>query len=140
MGGIEGEQWFDGVEVVPWSEEAEVGVLSEIDVGIMPLEDSAFARGKCALKAIQYMACWKPVIASPVGEATAVVRDGIEGILASSHEEWWAALSRLRGDRALGEAMGRAGRSRVEQRYSLAVAAPRLTGIVKAAAARGEVR
>ena len=134
IGAGAGEPWFSGMRAVPWSEATEVGSLSEIDVGIMPLHDTPFARGKCALKAIQYMACWKPVVASPVGEAPEVVRHGESGFLASSLEEWWKALETLRSDPALRTSMGWCGRARVQERYSLDSAAPRLIAILEAAA------
>jgi glycosyltransferase involved in cell wall biosynthesis len=136
IGGSEGESWFDRMEVVPWSEEGEGRALSDIDVGVMPLDDTAFARGKCGLKAIQYMASWKPVVASPVGEAAQVVQDGVTGILATSPEAWWTALAGLQEKPDLCLAMGRAGRARVEQRYSLTVAVPRLIEILFSAAPR----
>ena len=141
IGAAVGELWFPGMRAVPWSEATEVGSLTEIDVGIMPLHDTTFAQGKCALKAIQYMACWKPVIASPVGEAREVVRHGESGFLASSSEEWWKALEALLSSASLRKAMGCSGRTRVQERYSLDIAAPRLVSILEAAAAgpgRGE--
>lgn len=126
------------LRVIPWSQETEVLNLANIDVGIMPLPDTPFERGKCALKLIQYMGCWKPVVASPVGENTNVVEEGKNGFLANTREGWLAALDRLYRDRELGMAMGVAGRASVERNYSLSVTAPRLVGVLHRAASRAD--
>lgn len=122
------------LEVIPWARETEVLNLSKIHVGIMPLPDTAFERGKCAFKLIQYMGCWKPVVASPVGENRNVVKQGENGFLANTREEWLAALDRLYRDRELGMAMGVAGRESVERNYSLSVVAPRFVEVLQRAA------
>jgi hypothetical protein len=109
-----------------WSKDAEVRQLQQFDVGIMPLADAPFERGKCGYKLIQYMAVGLPVIASPVGANRDIVRHGENGFLADGPDEWRAALLRLRDDPELRRRMGRAGRARVEARYSLQVTAPRL--------------
>jgi glycosyltransferase involved in cell wall biosynthesis len=100
----------------------------------MPLTDTPFNRGKCALKLIQYMGAWKPVIASPVGENVVVVRDGESGFLARDAREWVDALDRLADDSALARRMGVVGRSRVEARYTVAEAAHRLGAIYESVA------
>jgi glycosyltransferase involved in cell wall biosynthesis len=115
-----------------------VDQISRWDVGIMPLPDSPFARGKCAFKIIQYMGCWKPVVASPVGENTWVVEHGVNGFLASSMAEWKQALSQLYENRDAGARMGVAGRARVEQSYSRQTVAPRVAGcLIDAVVRRG---
>lgn len=124
------------LELVPWSRDTEVQNLSIIDVGIMPLPNTPSARGKCAFKLIQYMGCWKPVVASPVGENIRVVKEGENGFLAATKEEWHTALDRIYQDRELGRTMGIAGREFVEKDYSLSVAAPRLVSILRHAASR----
>lgn len=91
---------------VPWSPEAEKKWLQSIDIGIMPLEDDEWSRGKCAFKLIQYMAYGKPVIASAVGANTTTVSHGRNGFLANTTEEWTAALNILTGDADLRESMG----------------------------------
>jgi glycosyltransferase involved in cell wall biosynthesis len=108
---------------VPWSEASEAEQIAACDVGIMPLRDEPFERGKCGYKLIQYMACGLPVVASPVGVNREIVTRDV-GFLASSPEDWVAHLARLRREPELRAALGRAGRRRVEERYSLAVAAP----------------
>lgn len=107
-----------------WHEEEEVQRLQAMDIGIMPLEDAPFARGKCGYKLIQYMACGLPVVASPVGVNAQIVDHGINGFLASSDEEWRTALCTLLADPALRARMGRNGRQKVEAEYSLNVWGP----------------
>ena len=129
-------QAIDGVEVVnlPWEESTEVNVINMFDVGVMPLFDDDWARGKCALKLIQYMACGVPVIASPVGANLDVVNDSC-GLLASNSDAWLLGLRRLRDNRALRRDMGVAGRQRIEQFYSLRTALPVMTKAIKTVAA-----
>tara|TARA_B100000989_G_scaffold103827_1_gene76076 strand:+ start:20344 stop:21414 length:1071 start_codon:yes stop_codon:yes gene_type:complete len=119
-------EFDDLIEVLPWSEDTEANLLSQIDIGIMPLPDEPFERGKCAYKLIQYMAASKPIVASPVGENVYVVRPGVNGFLATSESEWFSALSKLCNDAALCERFGQAGRDIADQMYSLSVTAPRL--------------
>lgn len=114
------------ITVLPWSEAQEVEQIQQFDIGIMPLPDKPFERGKCGYKLIQCMACGKPVVASPVGANKEIVRDGIDGFLADSFDEWAGALTRLIDNPALRLRMGEAGRRRVESLYSLQVAAPRM--------------
>jgi glycosyltransferase involved in cell wall biosynthesis len=115
----------------PWKEESEVDSICDFDIGIMPLADLPFERGKCGYKLIQYMACGKPVIASPVGVNGQIVRHGIDGFLASSEAEWTVALARLIQDDALRQEMGLAARRRVEEHYALQVMAPRLEQLLR---------
>jgi glycosyltransferase involved in cell wall biosynthesis len=112
----------------------EVQDLHRIDVGIMPLPETTFAAGKCALKAIQYMACGIPVVASPVGVNGEVVSDGECGFLASSSDEWRDRLAQLLADPDLRQRMGRAGRARVDARYSIHAVLPTLLGVLERAA------
>jgi glycosyltransferase involved in cell wall biosynthesis len=111
--------------IVEWSEQSEVGIVQGFDVGIMPLSDGAWERGKCGYKLIQYMACGKPVVASRVGSNAEIVIDGETGFLVSDANSWLGALEKLMRDAALGSHLGTAGRRRVEQTYSLQVTAPR---------------
>jgi glycosyltransferase involved in cell wall biosynthesis len=115
----------------PWSEETEVDLISELDIGIMPLSDGPFERGKCGYKLIQYMACGLPVVASPVGENKKIVDHGINGFLADTEAEWSQALLNLIGNPSLRARMGRAGRQKVEQHYSTEAIAPRLAGVLR---------
>jgi glycosyltransferase involved in cell wall biosynthesis len=122
----------------PWSEQTEVESLNEFDIGIMPLRDGPFERGKCGYKLIQYMACGLPVVASPVGVNTTLVEHGVNGFLATSREEWEWALRTLSADPILRRRMGKAGRAKVEREYSLQVAAPLLARwLAEAASSQG---
>jgi glycosyltransferase involved in cell wall biosynthesis len=114
----------------PWSEATEVEQVRGIDIGIMPLPDTPWERGKCGYKLIQYMACGLPVVASPVGVNNQIVR-GDNGYLADDAQAWSEALERLILDAPLRAAMGRAGRARVEQEFCLQVQAPRLIGFLQ---------
>jgi glycosyltransferase involved in cell wall biosynthesis len=120
------------VEAWPWSQETEAETIRQFDIGIMPLPDSPFERGKCGYKLIQYMAAAIPVIASPVGVNKQIVRDGENGYLATSSKEWMSALVRLLElDHAKRSSMGIAGRQGVDKWYSLSVQAPRLLKVLQ---------
>ena len=114
------------MQSVPWTEATEVASISQFDVGIMPLVDESFERGKCGYKLIQYMACGLPVVASPVGVNRQIVEHGVNGFLAETQEDWALALKTLIADAGLRERMGRAGRDKVEQKFCLQVTEPKL--------------
>ena len=111
-------------EVISWSEQAEADLLATASIGIMPLEDTPFQRGKSALKIIQYMAVGIPVVASPVGANTDVVRDKESGFLAHTPDDWVEAIGRLATDREARERMGQRGRQLAVRDYSLQTAFP----------------
>jgi len=117
-----------------WSEDTEVEEIRTFDIGIMPLSNTHWERGKCGYKLIQYMACAKPVIASPVGVNRDIVEHGVNGFLAETPEEWYRAVQALRADPALRHTMGMAGRAKVERLFTLERVAPRLIGVLKDAA------
>lgn len=117
----------------PWSFETEVQEVQSFAVGIMPLPKTDWARGKCALKALQYMACGIPCVATPFGAVCDIIEDGVNGLLADSPAEWTIALERLR-DPKLRKRLGDAARQMVEERYSLKVAAPKLRAHLEAVA------
>ena len=108
-----------GIVGLPWRKDTEVADLSAMDIGIMPLPDTEWAKGKCGLKGLQYMAVETPTIMAPVGVNTDIIQNGENGLLASTTEEWVAALRRLIDDPAERRRMGRAGRATVEQLYSI---------------------
>ena len=114
------------IEVLPWSEETEVQSIQTFDIGIMPLADDPWERGKCGYKLIQYMACGIPVVASPVGVNNQIVKHGVNGFLAQNVTEWEQTLHQLLSDKNLRRQMGDKGRDIVESRYSLQIQAPRL--------------
>ncbi|MFA5925118.1 MAG: glycosyltransferase family 4 protein [Methylococcaceae bacterium] len=126
------------VEVRPWSEATEVAEIQQFDIGIMPLSDSVWERGKCGYKLIQYMACGKSVVATPIGVNNVIVQHGINGFLANTGAEWCAALDQLCEDAVLRKRMGIEGRKMIEQHYSLQVAAPRLAELLCSAVSRPE--
>ncbi len=109
------------IQGLPWKADSEVSDLCEIDIGIMPLPDDDWSKGKCGLKGLQYMALEIPTIMSPVGVNADIIHDGENGFLAGSTEEWVAKLSALIEDEKLRIKMGKAGRATVEQQYSVAV-------------------
>jgi glycosyltransferase involved in cell wall biosynthesis len=116
---------------IPWEEDQEVMQIQHMDIGIMPLRDDPWARGKCGYKLIQYMACGLPVIASPVGVNAEIVEHGVNGFLASTKEEWFEALQKLIENPKLRAEMGRVGREKVEKQYSLQVYGPRVAQLIQ---------
>lgn len=121
------------VEDVPWSMADEVKLFNDLDIGVYPLTDDDWARGKCGFKAIQCMASGVPVVAAAVGVNREIITDGVDSFLASTPAEWIDKLSRLIADPELRERMATAGRQTIEERYSLQVTAPRLAGVIRAA-------
>jgi len=123
-----------GVEIIekPWSLEQEVPLIQQFDVGVMPLPDTPWARGKCAYKLIQCMTCGIPVVASPVGANVEAVPKEC-GLLAESPGEWLSAFQCLAADADLRQRMGAAARQWVEQRYSLRSALPVLVDVIQRA-------
>ncbi len=134
VGAREGQMDGLPIEVRPWTEATEADEVSRFDIGIMPLPDAPFERGKCGYKLIQYMAAGIPVVASRVGANASIVRDGIDGFLVSSPAEWASTLRTLSGKRGLRERMGASGRKRMEEHFSLQCAAPRLEQLLSSVA------
>ena len=126
---------IENVEVVniAWSEETEIALINTFDVGVMPMFDNEWARGKCAFKLIQYMACGVPVVASAVGANLDVVTPDC-GLIAADCDGWVNNLRKLRDDELLRRAMGKAGRRRVEAQYSLRNALPIMTETIRSVA------
>jgi glycosyltransferase involved in cell wall biosynthesis len=120
---------------LPWSEATEVDLINTFDVGVMPLFDDEWAKGKCALKLIQYMGCGLPVVASPVGANVDVVLESC-GLLASDADSWVESLRLLRDSDELRRTMGAAGRQRIEKNYSLNSALPTLADTIQMVVAR----
>jgi glycosyltransferase involved in cell wall biosynthesis len=108
-----------GIRGVRWDPVTEVEDLSELDIGIMPLPDDEWSKGKCGLKGLSYMALEIPTVTSPVGVSTAIIEDGANGFLASSEDEWVDRLSRLVESAELRAALGKAARETVVRRYSV---------------------
>ncbi len=121
---------FDGHESKSWTYEGEVAQLHDFDIGIMPLRDLEFQRGKCGYKLIQYMACSKPVVASPVGVNCQIVKHGINGYLASTEKEWESRLVELLDDVKLRRQIGINGRATIETEYSFQVTGPKVAQLM----------
>jgi glycosyltransferase involved in cell wall biosynthesis len=122
------------VEVVEvdWNENTEVELINSFDVGVMPLPDDDWARGKCAFKLIQYMACAVPVVASPVGANIELINSSC-GLLALGAQEWIDSLRTLRDLPKKRAEMGEVGRERVKQHYSLHQNLPMLENVIRKA-------
>lgn len=106
------------VESRPWSEERETEDLREVDIGLAPLPDDPWTRGKCGFKILQYMAAAVPVVASPVGVQATIVEHGRTGFLASTPKEWTDGVIELAGDVGKRKAFGLAGRRKVEREFA----------------------
>jgi glycosyltransferase involved in cell wall biosynthesis len=118
-----------GCHHIPWQEDTEAAVVDEFDIGIMPLTDDPWSRGKSGFKLVQYMAARKAVIASPVGFNVDLVNRSGAGFLASSLAEWEAAIRTLTSSRGLQQYLGQRGREYVERHFSVQAIAPRLVRI-----------
>ena len=127
------------VEFRPWAMEREVTDLQDAAIGVMPLDDTAWTRGKCGLKLLQYMAVGVPAIASPVGVNRDIITTGHDGFLASTVQEWYDCLESLCRQPQLRKEIGLAGRRTVVERYSLAVWGPRLADVYQALVHGGAV-
>lgn len=119
------------VEVLPWSESTEASYIEQFDIGIMPLIDGPWERGKCGYKLLQYMACAKPVVASPVGVNVDIIDSCQCGYLANSAEQWKTSLNKLLQSKQQRQLLGEAGKKSVRDFYSLQVQAPLLADVFK---------
>lgn len=118
-------------EIKRWSYETEVQEMRDFDIGVMPLPETEWSKGKCSLKLLQYMAMGLPSISSRVGMNCEVVEEGVDGFLANDPDEWIQKLSRLIEDPSLREKMGEKAREKVERRYSLDRTAPLLASVLR---------
>jgi glycosyltransferase involved in cell wall biosynthesis len=123
------------VENRTWALADEVELFNTCDVGVYPLADDEWSKGKCGFKAIEFMACGVPVVAAAVGVNREIVQDGVNGYLASTPDEWVDKLARLLADPELRRRFAAAGRRTVEERFSLQVNAPKLAATLRAVAA-----
>lgn len=112
-----------------WSVENEVGLVQQMDLGLMPLDDSETARAKCGFKMLSYMSVGIPVVVSPVGVNKEILALDQVGLAASSPNDWYEALERLSNNHQLGQQMGAAGRRVVQEHYSVIANAPKLVDI-----------
>ena len=115
----------------PWSPETEVQEIGQFDVGVMPMPDDQWSLGKCALKALQYMAMGVPAVCSAVGANREVIQHGQNGLLATTPDEWLSHLRTLIADEELRRRLGQAGRCTIEQGYSTAICAEKFARVIR---------
>jgi glycosyltransferase involved in cell wall biosynthesis len=118
------------VENIPWQQDTEGRLLSECDIGIAPLPDTPYTRGKCGFKILEYMAAGLPVVASPVGVHADFVHPNVNGLWASTSEEWVRAIKQLAADSSLRKNLGRSGRERACAKFDFATLAPKFCEFV----------
>jgi len=128
------------VEAMPWRADTELEDLSAIDIGVMPLPDDKWSKGKCGLKALQFMALGIPTICSPVGVNTDIIQDNENGFIAGTEDEWVEKLSCLLRSTELRQRLGQAGRATIEQKYSAITQTPRVYEIFKSVMSHGYSR
>ena len=133
VSGVDETLKIPGVETEQpqWSLDREVELFNTCDVGVYPLADDEWSRGKCGFKAIEFMACGVPVVAAAVGVNRDIIEDGVNGFLASTEDEWVEKLGCLLTNRELQRRFGEAGRRTIEARYSLQVHAPTLAATLR---------
>jgi len=124
------ETLLEFIDFEPWSEVNEPFLIKKMDIGIMPLFDNEFERGKCGLKLLEYMSVSIPVLASPVGVNSKIVEHGASGYLCENEEDWIKYLSLLIENPDLRLKLGRHGRARVESEYSLVKAADQWVHVI----------
>lgn len=115
------------INSIDWSENTETNSLQNIDIGIMPMSNNEWSKGKCGLKAIQYMAAGIPVVCSKIGANIEIVRDNTDGFLVSNKNEWFLKLEKLITDAELREELGKSGRKRTQQHYDIHITSNHLT-------------
>ena len=138
--GIDAQSLGLPMESIAWSEQTEAASIASFSIGIMPLVDEPFERGKCGYKLIQYMACGLPVVASPVGVNCRIVEHGVNGFLVETPAEWEDALKMLLVDPGLRYRMGQAGRRKVEEQYCLQTTGPKMAGLLQSVASEAKHR
>ncbi|MBC7899633.1 MAG: glycosyltransferase family 4 protein [Saprospiraceae bacterium] len=121
------------VEAIEWTSAKEIEDLEAFDIGVMPLPDDQWSKGKCGLKALQYMALGVPTICSPVGVNSDIIQDGVNGFLADGKQEWIRKIKELLHSKELRRSVGLAGRKTVEEKYSAIGQAPRVLEVFKTA-------
>lgn len=118
------EKWDSDIvemEFIEWQKEREIAQLQEFDIGVMPLIDDDWSKGKCGFKGLQYMALAIPAILSPVGVNKEIIVDGENGFLANSIEEWKTTLEKLINNKELRTSIGKSARKTIEENYSVEV-------------------
>jgi glycosyltransferase involved in cell wall biosynthesis len=108
-----------GIQGLPWRKDTELDDFRKMDIGLMPLPDDEWTKGKCALKGLQYMSFGIPCVMSPVGVNSTIIQDGVNGFLASTEEEWVEKLSLLIDSHELRQKIGKAGLETTVNGYSI---------------------
>ncbi|MBL4767935.1 MAG: glycosyltransferase family 4 protein [Rhodobacteraceae bacterium] len=108
----------DWLDIEPWHPDTEIDLMASGNIGIMPIPDEPFERGKCGFKLVQYMGLGLPIVASPVGENRFILQDGKTGLLADSNDEWYRAIKTLLNNPVAAANMGRLGHDVFLSRYS----------------------
>ncbi len=132
------EKLLPGTECRAWRLKDEIEELGSFDIGLMPMPDNPWTKGKCAFKLLLYMSMGIPAVCSPVGMNEEVIRDGENGFFASTSEEWLKKIQVLVSDRDYRMKIGAAGRRSVQEKYDLKLWAPVFIGVLKEAAKRRE--
>ena len=125
------------IQNIPWSLPEEYPRLATLDLGLAPLGEDPWSRGKCGFKAIQYMALGLPPVASRAGVYPEIIQEGVNGFLAGAVEEWEEKISRLAGDENLRKRVGEAAREEVRKRFSLTANFPRFREVLVRTAREG---
>jgi glycosyltransferase involved in cell wall biosynthesis len=107
------------IQYIEWTENNEVTELASCQIGLMPLTDDDWSRGKCGFKLIQYLALEIPAVSSPIGVNNSIIEEGINGYFANSTMEWYYSIEKLMLDKELRKKMGKAGRKKIIEQYSL---------------------
>ena len=119
------------IENMEWKEDTEVSGLHKFDIGIMPMPDNEWTRGKVGCKMLQYMANAVPAVVSYTPTNAEIIEDGVSGFLADSEKEWAEKMSLLIESQALRQKVGISGRKTIEARFSLEVNSPRLKELLE---------
>lgn len=131
---IGGEFYIPGLSSVvnkEWALDRELEYLQEFDIGIMPIPDNAWARGKCGFKAILYMSLGIPCVCSPVGINKEMIQDNFNGFLADSDKEWIDKLSNLIEDESLRRRIGGSGKKAADEKYSIKANMPKFLSVIQ---------
>lgn len=118
------------ISMIEWSEEDEIEDILDFDIGMMPLPNDAWSRGKCGFKLVQYMSCKKPVIASYVGVNCSLIEEGINGLLVH-HDEWFEAFEKLYLDEDLRNMMAQNNFNKIEKEYNNKIHAQRYVNLLQ---------